>query len=137
MKNEAYVFSSWSQLSTFVMKKSWAANTEYDRRTTKGTSPDDYRTSNVGGDPYRTLYCLYTATGLCVSWNLFAIAGPCRSVVVDLRLDDDKPFTELEATPILTRVADLWLKQLDADLAGVPCEAYLGTAEPVVWRPSS
>jgi hypothetical protein len=137
MSNEAYVFSSWSQLRAFVMKKSWAANTEYDRRTTHGTSPDGYRTPNVGGDPYRTLYCLYTAHGTCVSWNLIAIAGPCRSALVDLRLDHDKSFSEQEATTILSRVADLWLQQASIDLASVPCEDYAGTPEPAVWKPAS
>jgi hypothetical protein len=133
MSNDAYAFSSWAQMRKFVRKKSWAANTEYDRRTTHNSSPDDHRTPSVGGDPYRTLYCLYTFNGVCESWNLIAIAGPCRPVLVDLRLD--KPLSEQEATTLLTHVADLWLKSAETDLASFPCQDYGGTPEPVMWKP--
>jgi hypothetical protein len=134
MSNDALVFLSWDQLRTFVAKKSWAANSEYDRRTTKGSSPNDRRTSNVGGDPYRTLYCLYTSNGTCVSWNLIAIAGPCRSVLVDLRLDHS--YSKEEAIKTLDHLADLWLNSAEQDLANVACQDYQGNPEPIVWKPA-
>jgi hypothetical protein len=136
LRNDAVVFTSWSQLARFVDDRSRAAQAEAERRTTKAPSPDGFRVASVGGDPYRTAYCLLHVDGRCSSWNLIAISPGCRSILVDLQLDGRAYVDDQEgALRLLTHVADLWLGSLDEDLRDVPCARYTGEAHPVTWFP--
>ena len=136
MRNSALVFSSWQHLGQFVALRSRAAQGEADRRMPGAPSPDAHRTPSVGGDPFRTVFCLVSVDGHCSSWNLIAISPNCRSLLVDLQLDGSMfSDNEADATLVLSHVADLWLGDLEADLASVPCSDYSGTPMPVVWSP--
>jgi hypothetical protein len=104
----ALVFASWGQLSTFVTKgRSWAANAEADRRTTQAPSPAAFRTPSVGGNPNRTMYCLLYVDGQCSQWNLMAFSGTCRSLLVDIALDNPGGLDHDEAQAALSVMADV------------------------------
>jgi hypothetical protein len=134
--SEVVAFPSWSNLKTFIKYDSRAADGEADRHTTHVPSPAASRQINIGGSAYRTLYCLNDRAAGCARWNMVTIAGPCRSIAIDITLVRGfNSFDKKDATVILSRIADLWAAKIESELKDVPCTDYAGVPEPFVWKP--
>ena len=135
VRGQVIVFESWKRLEWYVDNRSSASQAEAFRRTSGAPSPIDDQVRDLGGDPYRTTYCLIRVGEHCSIWNLIVVLRTCRAIALDLELSgfyDDRS----EATRVLAHIADAWEGILNDDASALRCELYTGDPAPYVWSRS-